>query len=218
MHLFDQGWNKLREQIFENQKRLGVIPKDAKLTPWPKDLLKEWDQLTPNEVAMFNGVEVPVADQLELFYDAWGSDQTYNHMAVPWAWAFDTPFPWTKQIASHLGGIRQGTAISWPREIQDKGGIRHQFHHVIDVVPTILQAAAIAQPKVVDGIPQSPIEGVSMVYTFDKANANAPSTHKTQYFEMMGDRTIYHEGWLASTKVMRPPWDINRCSCGTWWT
>ncbi len=270
LHLFDKGWNRLREQIFENQKKLGVIPVNAKLTPWPKNLLKEWDALTddekkmflrqvdvfaayvmytdheigrviqavedmgkldntliiyingdngtsaegtligtPNEVAMFNGVEVPVADQLKYFYDAWGSDRTYNHMAVPWAWAFDTPFTWTKQVASHFGGVRQGTAISWPAVIKDKGGIRNQFHHIIDVVPTILEAAKIKQPTMVDGIKQSPIEGVSMMYTFDKANANAPSRHKTQYFEMMGDHAIYHDGWIASTKVMRPPWDIS---------
>ena len=270
LHLFDEGWNKLRQTIFENQKRLGVIPKDAKLTPWPKDLLKEWDQLsadekkmfirqadvfaayvaytdheigrviqavedmgrldntliiyingdngtsaegtlngTPNEVAMFNGVNVPVAVQLEKFYDVWGSDQTYNHMAVPWAWAFDTPFSWTKQVASHFGGIRQGMAIAWPKVIKDKGGIRNQFHHVIDIVPTILEAAGVQQPEYVDGIEQSPIEGVSMAYTFDEKNADAPSTHKTQYFEMFGDHAIYHEGWIASTKVMRPPWVIS---------
>ncbi len=267
MHLFDKGWNALRDQIFENQKKLGVIPKDAKLTPWPDDLLKKWDQLTadekkmfirqadvfaayvaytdyeigrviqavedmgkldntliiyiegdngtsaegtlngtPNEVAMFNGVDVPVEMQLKYFYDAWGSNRTYNHMAVPWAWAFDTPFTWTKQIVSHLGGVRQGMAISWPKVITDKGGIRNQFHHVIDIVPTILEATNITQPEIVDGIKQSPIEGVSMLYTFDKKNANAPSTHKTQYFEMFGDRAIYHDGWMASTKVMRPPW------------
>ena len=91
---------------------------------------------TPNEVAMFNGVDVPVEAQLKYFYDVWGSDQTYNHMAVPWSWAFDTPFTWTKQIASHFGGTRQGMAISWPNVIKDKGGIRNQFHHVIDIVPT----------------------------------------------------------------------------------
>ena len=269
MHLFDKGWNKLREQIFENQKKLGVIPANAKLTQWPDKLLKQWDALTddekkmfkrqvdvfaayvaytdheigrviqaiddmgkldntliiyiegdngtssegtlvgtPNETAMFNGVEVPVADQLKYFYDIWGSDKTYPHMAVPWAWAFDTPFPWTKQIASHFGGVRQGMAISWPKVIKDKGGIRNQFHHMIDIVPTILEATKIKQPKIVDGIPQSPVEGVSMMYTFDKANANAPSKHQTQYFEMMGDRALYHDGWIASTKVMRAPWDI----------
>jgi arylsulfatase len=268
MHLFDQGWNKLREQIFENQKKLGVIPANAKLTPWPKNMLKEWDQLTPdekklfirqadvfaayaaytdheigrviqsvedmgkldntliiyiegdngtsaegtmigtpNEIAMFNGVNPPVEAQLKYFYDVWGSDKTYNHMAVPWAWAFDTPFSWTKQVVSHFGGVRQGMAISWPKVIKDKGGIRHQFHHVIDIVPTILQAAGIPQPETVDGIRQSPIEGVSMMYTFDKKNANAPTTHRTQYFEMLGDRGIYHDGWFAGTEVGRRPWE-----------
>ena len=267
MHLFDKGWDDLRDQIFANQKRLGVIPQDAKLTPWPHDLLKHWNELTPdeqkmylrqadvfaayvaytdheigrviqnvedmgkldntliiyidgdngtssegtltgtpNEVAMFNQVMVPVDVQLKYFYDAWGTDQTYPHMAVPWAWAFDTPFSWTKQISSHWGGVRQGMAIAWPGHITDKGGIRNQFHHMIDIVPTILEATGIPAPNVVDGIPQKPIEGVSMMYTFDKANANAPSTHHTQYFEMMGDHAIYHDGWIASTKVMRPPW------------
>ena len=269
MHLFDKGWNALRDQIFENQKRLGVIPKDAKMTPWPDKLLKRWEQLTPdekkmflrqvdvfaayvaytdyeigrviqavedmgkldntliiyingdngtsaegqligtpNEVAMFNGVQVPVADQLKYFYDAWGSDKTYNHMAVGWAWAFDTPFSWTKQIASHWGGVRQGMAVSWPGHITDVGGIRNQFHHIIDVVPTILEASGIHAPDYVDGIKQSPIEGVSLAYTFDKANANAPSRHKIQYFEMMGDHAIYSDGWIASTKVIRPPWEV----------
>ncbi len=94
---------------------------------------------TPNEVAQFNGVQFPVEDQLKYFYDAWGSDRTYNHMAVPWTWAFDTPFSWTKQIASHFGGTRQGMCVSWPGHIKDLGGIRNQFHHVIDVVPTILE-------------------------------------------------------------------------------
>ncbi len=267
MHLFDEGWNKLRERIYENQKKLGVIPADAKLTPWPRDLLKEWDQLTPdekkmfvrqadvfaayvaytdheigrviqavedmgrldntlviyingdngnsaegtligtpNEVAMFNSVMVPVEDQLKYFYDVWGTDQTYPHMAVGWTWAFDTPFSWTKQIASHFGGVRQGTAISWPKVVKDKGGIRNQFHHMIDIAPTILEATGIKQPDVVDGVKQRPIEGVSMMYTFDKKNAGAPSTHKTQYFEMFGDHALYHDGWILSTKVMRPPW------------
>ena len=271
MHLFDKGWDDLRDQIFANQKRLGVIPPDAKMTPWPADLLKHWNQLTPdeqkmflrqvdvfaayvaytdneigrviqevadegkldntliiyiegdngtsaegtlngtpNEVAMFNQVEVPVEVQLKYFYDAWGSDKTYNHMAVPWAWAFDTPFSWTKQISSHFGGVRQGMAISWPGHIDDPGGIRNQFHHMIDIVPTILEAAQIQAPEYVDGIKQKPIEGVSMVYTFKKANANAPSTHHTQYFEMMGDHAIYHDGWIASTKVMRAPWDTGK--------
>ena len=267
MHLFDDGWNKLRDTIFANQKRLGVIPQDAKLTPWP-DFLKRWDQLTdeekklfirqadvfaaywaysdheigrvvdeiekmgkldntliiyiagdngnsaegtllgtPNEVASLNGVELPLDVQMK-FYDAWGSDQTYAHMAVPWTWAFDTPFSWTKQIASHFGGVRQGMAVSWPAVIKDKGGIRNQFMHVIDIVPTILEATKIKAPDVVDGIKQKPIEGTSFMYTFDAKNANVPSRHTTQYFEMMGDHAIYHNGWIASTKVMRKPWDL----------
>ncbi len=109
-------------------------------------------------------------------------------MAVAWAWAFDTPFKWTKQVASHFGGTRQGMAISWPGHIKDAGGIRTQFHHVIDIVPTILEATGIPAPTTVDGIAQRPIEGVSMAYTFDKANAKAPSTRNTQYFEMVGNR------------------------------
>src|SRR5262249_27612887 len=142
------------------------------------------------------------------FDDVWGSDKTYNHMAVPWTWASDTPFSWTKQIASHFGGTKQGMSISWPARIKDKGGIRWQFHHIIDIVPTILEAAGIRAPDVVDGIRQGPIEGVSMVYTFDEANAKAPSRHHTQYFEMMGDHAIYHDGWIASRRVMRPPWEV----------
>jgi arylsulfatase A-like enzyme len=269
MHLFDKGWNDLRDEIFANQKKLGVIPQDAKMTPWPDALLKKWDALTaddkkmfirqvevyaaylaytdheigrviqavedmgkldntliiyisgdnggsaegqpigtPNEVAMFNGVQVPVEDQLKYFYDVWGSDRTYNHMAVGWTWAFDTPFSWTKQIASHFGGVRQGMAISWPGHIKDTGGIRNQFHHVIDIVPTILEASGIHAPETVNGIRQKPIEGVSMAYTFEKANADKPSTHHTQYFEMMGDHALYHDGWILSTKVIRPPWEV----------
>jgi arylsulfatase A-like enzyme len=137
---------------------------------------------------------VPVEDQLKYFYDVWGSDQTYNHMAVAWSWAFDTPFKWTKQIASHFGGTRQGVAIAWPQRIKDAGGIRNQFHHVIDIVPTILEVTGIPTPAMVNGIAQKPIEGVSMAYTFDPANADAPSTHRTQYFEMMSDRALYHDG------------------------
>jgi len=267
MHLFDQGWNKLRETIFANQKQLGVIPKDAQLTPWPKDL-PEWDSLgweekklftrqvdvyaaylaytdheigrviqavedmgkldntliiyisgdngasaegtlngTPNEVAPLNGVVLPVKDQF-LFYEAWGSDQTYPHMAVEWAWAFDAPFQWVKQIASHFGGTRQGMAISWPGHIKDVGSIRTQFHHVIDIVPTILEAAGIAAPDTINGIKQDPIEGVSMAYTWDKANANGPSKRDTQYFEILGNRAIYHDGWIAATTPVTFPWHM----------
>ena len=266
MHLFDGGWNKLRDTIFANQKKLGVIPPDAKLTPWPKDLLPEWDSLKPeekqlyirqvevyaaylayadyeigrviqavedmgklndtliiylsgdngssaegtmhgtfNEIASLNGLNIPF-EVSQKFEPLWGSDRTYNHMAIPWTWAFCTPFSWTKQIASHLGGVRQGMAVSWPGHIKELGGVRSQFHHFIDIVPTILEACGIKQPEEVDGIKQSPIEGKSFAYTFDEKNAKAPSKHTTQYFEMMGDHAIYHEGWMASTKVVRPPW------------
>ncbi len=267
MHLFDKGWNALRDRIFANQKRLGVIPQDAKLTPWP-DMLKRWDTLTdeekklylrqadvyaaylaytdheigrviqavedmgkldntliiyisgdngasaegspngtPSEVLQFNGVELPVAEQMK-FYDAWGTDQTYNHMAVPWAWALDTPYKWTKQVPSFFGGTRQGMAISWPARITDRGGIRWQFHHVIDIVPTILEVAGIPAPVMVDGIAQKPIEGVSMAYTFDKAKADAPSPHHTQYFEMLGVQGLYNGGWMLSAVPVRPPWQL----------
>jgi arylsulfatase A-like enzyme len=269
LHLFDKGWNALREEIFTNQKKLGVIPQDAQLTPWPDEILKKWVALTgdekklfirqvevyaaylaytdheigrviqavedigqldntliiyisgdngssaegslngtPNEVAQFNSIEVPVDAQLKYFYDAWGSALTYNHMAVGWTWSFDTPYKWTKQVASHFGGTRQGMCISYPRRIQDAGGIRNQFHHVIDVVPTILEICGIRQPETVDGIRQRPIEGVSLVYTFDKANADAPTRHQTQYFEMFGNRGIYHNGWYANTQPISPPWEL----------
>jgi arylsulfatase A-like enzyme len=268
MHLFDKGWNDLRDQIFANQKRLGVIPQDAKLTPWPDKLLKRWDTLndeekklyirqadvyaaylaytdheigrviravadlgkldntliiyisgdngasaegspngTPSEVLQFNGIELPVAEQMK-FYHVWGSDLAYNHMAVPSAWAFDTPYKWTKQIPSFFGGTRQGLAISWPARIKDKGGIRWQFHHVIDIVPTILEVTGIPAPVMVDGIAQKPIEGVSIAYTFDKDTANAPSPHHTQYFEMMGVQGLYSDGWMLSAVPVRPPWQL----------
>jgi hypothetical protein len=163
---------------------------------------------TPSEVAQFNSVEVPVSDQLKYFYDVWGSDRTYNHMAVGWTWAFDTPFKWTKQVASHFGGTRQGVAIAWPNRIKDAGGIRNQFHHMIDVVPTLLEVIGIPAPVMVDGVAQKPIEGVSMAYSFDKTNANVPSRHRTQYFEMFGNRGIYHDGWYANTRPISPPWEL----------
>ena len=127
-------------------------------------------------------------------------------MSVAWSWAFDTPFKWTKQVASHFGGTRQGMAMAWPDRIKDAGGIRTQFHHMIDIVPTILEATGIPAPVMVNGIAQKPIEGVSMAYTWDKANANAPSTRTTQYFEMFGNRAIYHDGWIAATTPPAPPW------------
>ena len=164
---------------------------------------------TPNQYTSYNGVlDFPIDEQLK-FYDAWGSAETYPHMAVAWSWAFDTPFMWTKQIASHFGGTRQGLAISWPNRIKDAGGVRHQFHHIIDIVPTILEATGVKAPQLVDGIKQKPIEGVSMAYTFDKANANAPTKHTTQYFEMIANRGIYHDGWYANTTPPHGPWILN---------
>jgi arylsulfatase A-like enzyme len=164
---------------------------------------------TPNQYTSYNGIlEFPIEEQLK-FYDAWGSAGSYPHMAVAWSWAFDTPFKYTKQIASHFGGTRQGMAISWPNRIKDAGGVRTQFHHIIDVVPTILEAAGIKAPQTVDGIKQKPIEGVSMAYTFDKANASAPSKRKTQYFEMIANRGIYNDGWYANTTPPHGPWILN---------
>jgi len=268
MHLFDQGWNKVRETIFANQKRLGIMPADAKLTPWPKEL-PEWDSLgelekklfikqadiygaylayadneigrviqavedlgeldntliiyiggdngasaegmlngTPNEFTTFNGVAVPVKAQY-LWYPFWGSDKTFPHYAAEWAWAMDTPFKWVKQVPSHFGGTAQGMVMSWPGHIKDLGGIRRQFHHVIDIVPTILEAAGIPAPDTINGIKQLPIEGVSMVYTWDQANAKASTRHTTQYFEMLGNRAIYHEGWVAATTPVTLPWELS---------
>jgi len=274
LHLFDDGWEKLRDTILANQKKLGVVPADTQLTPWPDGQamyggakLPRWDSLSLiqkklyirqaevfaayaaytdheigrviqevkdqgkldntiiiymtgdngtsaegltegayNELTAYNSIQtLPEAVQL-LHYEDWGSDKTYPHMAAGWAWAFDTPFKWDKQVASHFGGTRQGMAISWPGRIKDVGGIRTQFHHVIDIVPTLLEAAGIKAPKVVNGIPQKPIEGVSMAYTFDKANAKAQSKRKTQYFEIFGNRAIYHDGWVAATTPPTPPW------------
>ncbi|WP_426616215.1 arylsulfatase [Bradyrhizobium sp. McL0616] len=268
MHLFDEGWNRVREKIFVNQQRLGIMPGNAKLTSWPKEL-PEWDSLswdekklfikqadvygaylayadheigrviqavedlgeldntlivyiggdngasaegtlngTPNEFTTFNGVSVPVKDQF-LWYPFWGSERTFPHYAAGWAWTMDTPFKWVKQVPSHFGGTAQGMVMSWPGHINDLGGIRRQFHHVIDIVPTILEATGISQPDTINGIKQIPIEGVSMTYTWDKANANVPSTHQTQYFEMLGNRAIYQDGWVAATTPATLPWELS---------
>jgi len=159
-----------------------------------------------NDYCGYNGMtEVPIDVNMK-FYDVWGLPPTSPHMSVAWAWAFDTPFKWTKQVASHFGGTRQGMAIAWPGHITDAGGIRRQFHHVMDIVPTILEATGVQPPEYVDGVKQAPIEGVSMAYTFDKANADAPTRKKTQYFEMGGYRGIYYEGWYANTEVPFAPW------------
>ncbi|MFJ4105866.1 sulfatase-like hydrolase/transferase [Oerskovia enterophila] len=159
-----------------------------------------------NEMANFNGMaalETPefMASKLAEL----GSPSSYNHYAVGWAWAMDTPFQWTKQVASHWGGTRNGTVVHWPRRITDSGGLRSQFTHCIDVAPTILEAAGLPEPTQVNGVLQSPMEGTSMLYAFD--DADAPERHDLQYFEMFGNRGIYHKGWSAVTKH-RTPWDM----------
>jgi len=263
---FDMGWNELREQIFANQKKLGVIPENTQLTPWP-DTLPKWDTLTAeqkklyareaevfagyvnytdheigrviqavedmgkldntliiyisgdngtsaegsergtfNQMTAYNAIlDVPIEVNMKA-YDAWGSSVTYPHMSVAWSWAFDTPFKWTKQVASHFGGTRQGMCMSWPNRIKDVGGVRHQFHHMIDIVPTLLEVTGIPAPIMVNGIAQKPIEGVSMTYNWEKANADAPSKRTTQYFEMFANRGLYHDGWYACTTPPVPPW------------
>ncbi|NLS02733.1 arylsulfatase [Rhizobium sp. P32RR-XVIII] len=161
-------------------------------------------QGTSNEVAVnANGVTEDLPYLLSMI-DELGGPKTYNHMPAAWAWAFDTPFQWTKQVASHFGGTRNGLVISWPDRIKAGGGIRTQFHHVIDIVPTIYEVLGINPPAMLNGVAQKPIEGVSMVYAFD--DAAAPSTHKTQYFEMLGNRALYSNGWIASTTPKRLPW------------
>ena len=268
MHLFDKGWNALREQIFANQQKLGVLPADAKLTPWPADLIPTWDKLsdvekklfirqadvyaaylaytdyeigrviqkvedvgkldntliiyisgdngasaegslngTPFEVVPFNNATMSAEQQMP-FYDVWGTDKTYPHYAIGWAWAFDTPYKWNKQIPTFFGGTKNGMAISWPARIKEKGGTRWQFHHVIDIVPTLLEVTGIPAPIMVDGVGQKPIEGVSLAYTFDGANANAPSPHRTQYFEMMSVQGLYNDGWMLSAVPIRAPWQV----------
>ena len=163
---------------------------------------------TPNEGTTLNGVPVPVTAQM-LFYPIWGTDKTFPHYAAPWAWAMSTPFKWMKQVASHYGGTAQGVAMSWPGHITDVGGIRRQFHHIIDIAPTILDAAGIALPEMINGIKQRPMDGVSMAYTWDKAGADVATRHPTQYFEMLGNRGIYHDGWYAATTPATLPWELS---------
>jgi arylsulfatase A-like enzyme len=156
-----------------------------------------------SEMTYFNGVQEAVADILKR-YDDLGGPMSYPHMAAGWAVAGDTPFSWTKQVASNFGGTRNGMVVSWPKRVKAMGEVRSQFHHVIDVAPTVLEAAGLPEPKIVNGTPQAPIEGVSMVYTFD--DAKAEGRHKTQYFEIFGNRAIYADGWFAGT-VHRAPWE-----------
>lgn len=157
-----------------------------------------------NEMAPFNGFEdLETPERLMKLLDKFGGPESYNHYAVGWAHAMNCPYQWTKQVASHWGGTRNGTIVHWPKNIKAKGEVRSQFTHVIDVAPTILEAAGLPEPVSVDGIQQKPIEGVSMLYAFD--DAKAPERHETQYFEMFGNRGIYHKGWTAVTKH-RTPW------------
>ncbi len=260
---FSQGWDKLREETLERQKKLGVVPQNTKLAPKPT-AIKDWDTLTPeekrlferqmdifagfaehtdyevgrliaaleergelentllfyivgdngasaeggmigmfNENTYFNGVQETLDMQLKRI-DELGSEHTYNHFAAGWAVAGNTPFTWTKQVASNFGGTRNGMVVHWPAGIKSANGLRSQFHHVIDIAPTIYEAAGIPAPRMVNGIEQRPLEGVSMAYSFD--NASAPDTRTTQYFEMLGNRGIYHEGWFAGT-IHKAPWE-----------
>ncbi len=261
---FSSGWDKLREETFARQKKLGVIPANTKLTPRPKeipawaDMSAEQKRLferqmetfagfaehtdhevarlvaqlqaigaldntvfyyivgdngasaeggpegTYNEMMALNGI-IGKADQMMQHVDTWGSPTTFPHFAIGWAWAGNTPFQWTKQVASHFGGTRNGMVLHWPKGIKAKGELRSQLHHVVDVAPTVLEAAKLPQPKVVNGIKQRPMDGVSMLYSAD--NAKAADRRKTQYFEMFGNRGIYHDGWVACTRHSIP-WDM----------
>jgi arylsulfatase len=261
---FDQGWDKVREDTFERQKTLGVIPADTKLTARPKEI-PAWDSLTPEQKKVYARMmevyagylaetdheigrvidavsDMGVQDNTVIIYimgdngasaegtlqgtsnevatnangatesiaylasiaDGLGGPLYYNHYPVGWAHAMDTPFQWTKQVASHFGGTRNGMVISYPKRITDKGGLRSQFSHVTDIVPTILELTGVKFPDVLNGVKQRPLEGVSLVYTF--ADSKVATKHPTQYFEMMANRGIYHDGWVACTTPARLPW------------
>ncbi|HWL11269.1 MAG TPA: arylsulfatase [Planctomicrobium sp.] len=158
-----------------------------------------------NELLNLNGIN-PTIEMSMKFYDEWGSPRTSPHMAVGWAWAMSTPFRWTKQVASHFGGTRNAMVLSWPARIKAKGEMRPQFHHVNDIVPTILDVVGIEAPDHYNGIQQKPMDGVSMAYTFAENAAGAPNPKTTQYFEMFGHRALYHDGWIASAFHNRVPW------------
>jgi len=273
---FDEGWDVIRERIFEKQKQLGVIPPGTKLAAKPDDI-KDWKDLSAKEKKLFarqaevfaafvdqtdhetgrliqaiedmgemdntlifyisgdNGTSAeggmnglfnemtyfnaePKGSDIDFmleYYDAWGDPTTYPHMAAGWAVCFDSPFTWTKQVASNYGGTRNPLVIHWPDRIKGKGEVRTQWHHVIDVVPTILEAAGLPQPRIVNGTPQRPIEGTSMVYTWDYPNA--PDRHQIQYFEMFGNRGVYFDGWFAGTVHLKPWGNVeNRFTEDTW--
>jgi arylsulfatase len=163
-------------------------------------------QGTTNEVATAgNGVKEDVPFMLSMI-DELGGPMGYNHYPVGWAHAMDAPMQWTKQVASHFGGTRNGLVVSWPARIKDKGGLRSQFCHVIDIVPTIYECAGVTPPDILDGVKQKPLDGTSFAYTFDQANAKAPTRHSSQYFELVGNRAMYKDGWIASTTPLRLPW------------
>ena len=258
---FDSGWDVYREQAFERQKRLGVIPPDAKLTPRPSEL-PAWDSLSTDQTKLYarmmevfagftahtdhevgrlldmlresgefdntlviysvgdngasgeggmqgivNGMsyfnDIPETTETMLQnIDALGEAKLYNNFPVGWAWAMDTPFQWIKKAAGHLGGVRNPLVVSWPARIRDKGGLRAQFHHCVDVFPTILEATGIRMPTIVNGATQRPVNGNSMVYTFDDASAS--ERHVKQYFETLGNRGMYHHGWWAGVLEALP--------------
>ena len=260
---FDQGWDKLREEILARQKKLGVVPQNAELTKRPMEI-QAWDEVNPkmkpvlvremevyagflehtdhhvgrlidtlkdlrilddtliyviigdngasaegtpngsfNEMIMLNGAAALETPEFMMErIDKFGSPEAYNHYAVGWAHAMDTPYQWTKQVASHWGGTRNGTIVRWPRGIKAKGEIRSQFCHVIDVAPTVLEVAGLPEPTIVNSVQQAPMEGVSMTYSFD--DAKAAERHDLQYFEMFCNRGIYHKGWSAVTRHSTP--------------
>ena len=260
---FDQGWDKLREQIFARQKQIGVIPKDAELTKRPAEI-PAWDDMDPQlkpalarEMEVYAGFlehtdhnvgrlletleKLQVLDNTLIFYiigdngasaegtingtfnelltlngvtgvetpefltdrvDKFGSPEAFNHYAVGWAHAMDTPYQWTKQVASHWGGTRNGTIVHWPKGFRAKGQIRAQFHHLIDVAATVLEATKLPRPAMVNSIQQMPLHGFSMMESFDQAEA--ADRHETQYFEMFVNRGIYHKGWTAVTRHSTP--------------
>lgn len=263
---FDQGWDRVREETFQRQKELGVIPQDARLTPRPEGI-PAWDEMPPelkpvlarqmevyagfleyadyhfgrlidalerlevlentivfyllgdngasaestvygcfNELpVLINGLrELETPEFLASKIDEFGGPNAYNQYPIGWAHAMCTPYQYTKQVASHWGGTRNGLVVHWPAGIAARGELRHQFHHVIDIAPTLLEVTGIPEPAFVNGIQQSPMEGTSMRYSFDRADA--PETHETQYFEMVCNRGIYHKGWSAVTKH-RAPWE-----------
>jgi len=260
---FEEGWDRMREEILARQIESGLVP-EGTILPGKPSAIPNWDDLTEDEKTLFkhqaevfaayldmtdhevgrviqaieetgemdntliffvygdngtsaeggrngmfsemtyfNGVQEKVEDMLKNM-DKWGGPETYPHMAGGWAVMFDTPYKWTKQVASDYGGTKVGMAVHWPKGIKAKGELRSQFHHVIDVAPTILEAAGLPEPVEVNGIEQVPMNGVSMLYSFD--DGDAPEQHTTQYFEMFGNRAMYQDGWLART-IHKAPWE-----------